>query len=326
MSKLDLTIALERYDRHVPFFMGLLESPPDLTLRPLEVGMAAQHRDGNNRHARFLKDREFDIAETSLSSHIIAISRGEPFVGVPVFPRRLFSQNHIFVRKDSAIVQPQDLVGRRVMIRSFQVTMTVLALGDLKFEYGAPWEDIHWVVETEELLPLNDHQSVKVEQLPQGADVGQFLLDGAADAMIYPHPPPSVLEARDEIRPLFPDRKAEALSYFRKHSYYPIMHLIAIQRDLVEENPWLPRTVMNMWNDAKALSTEFYDDPGYSQIAFGRNAFETQEETMARDMWPSGLAANRLNLENFVRYSFDQGLIEEPLDVDLLFDPSLLDT
>jgi hypothetical protein len=34
---------------------------------------------------------EFDIAETSLSSHVIATSRGAPFVGIPVIPRRLFS-------------------------------------------------------------------------------------------------------------------------------------------------------------------------------------------------------------------------------------------
>ena len=39
MSGLDLSIALERYDRHVPFFMGAVEPPEGLTLRPLEVGM-----------------------------------------------------------------------------------------------------------------------------------------------------------------------------------------------------------------------------------------------------------------------------------------------
>jgi 4,5-dihydroxyphthalate decarboxylase len=104
------------------------------------------------------------------------------------------------------------------------------------------------------------------------------------------------------------------------------MHLIAIQRHLVEANPWLPRAVMTMWDDAKTLSAEFYDDPGYSQIAFARNEAETQAETMAADLWPSGLAANRVNLEQFMRYSLDQGLIPEPIDVDLLFDASTLDT
>ena len=326
MSDLDLSIALERYDRHVPFFMGLVEPPAGITLRAFEVGMADHRRDGNDRHARFLRDREFDIAETSLSSHIIAASRAEPFVGVPVFPRRLFSQNHFFVRRDSGIEQPGDLIGRRVLIRSFQVTMTVLALGDLKFEYGVPWEGIHWIVEAEEVLPISDRPNVHVEHVPPGADVGRMLLEGEADAMIYPHPPHAVLEARDVVRPLFADRKAEALSYYRKHGYYPIMHLIAIQKPLVDAHPELPLAIMRMWDDAKTLSREFYDDPGYAQLAFARNEFETQADAMAADAWPSGLAANRVNIERFIQYSLDQGLIREPIEVDALFDRSTLDS
>ena len=129
MADLSLTIALERYDRHVPFFMGAVKPPSGLVLRPLEVGMSHPCRDGIARHERFLQDNEFDIAETSLSSHVIATSRGAPFVGIPVFPRRLFSQNHIFVNAAAGIDKPQDLVGRRVLIRSFQTTMTVSGAG-----------------------------------------------------------------------------------------------------------------------------------------------------------------------------------------------------
>ena len=325
MADLNLSIALERYDRHVPIFMGLVKPPAGLTLRPLEIGMAAKHRDGNDRHARFLRDREFDIAETSLSSHIIATSRGEPFVGVPVFPRRLFSQNHFFVREGSGIERPEDLIGRRVLIRSFQTTMSVLALGDLKFEYGVPWDRIHWMVETDEVLPLGDRGPLTVERVPPGTDVGQILLDGKADAMIYPHPPHSVLESR-VVRRLFPDRRAAAMAYYRKQGYYPIMHLIAIQRHLVEAHPWLPRAVMQTWESSKALSREFYDDPGYSQLAFARNEYEAQAEAMAPDIWPSGLAANRVNLERFMRYSVDQKLIETPVSVEAMFDRSTWDT
>ena len=177
---LDLSIALERYDRHVPFFMGLVTPPDGLTLRPYEVGMAPPRRDGVDRHRRFLEGKEFDIAETSLSSHIIATSRGAPFVGIPIFPRRLFSQNHIFVNADSGIETPRDLVGKRVIVRTFQTTMSVLALGDLKFEYDAPWEDIHWIVANDEVMPLEDRKGINVQQVDLGTDVGQMLLDGEA--------------------------------------------------------------------------------------------------------------------------------------------------
>lgn len=76
MADLEMTIALERDDRHIPLFMGAVKSPPGLTLRTLEVGMSHPGRDGVARHERFLQNNELDIAETLLSSHVIATSRG----------------------------------------------------------------------------------------------------------------------------------------------------------------------------------------------------------------------------------------------------------
>jgi 4,5-dihydroxyphthalate decarboxylase len=326
MTQLDLTIALERYDRHVPLFMGSVKAPPGLVLRPLEVGMSPPRRDGVDRHERFLQNKEFDLAETSLSSHVIATSRGEPFVGIPVFPRRLFSQNHVFVNAASGIEKPQDLAGKRVLIRSFQTTMTVLALGDLTFDYGVPWKGIRWVVATDEALPLGERDGVAVERLAPGADVAGMLIEGAVDAMIYPHPPPAVFAAGDRVQPLFRDRKAEALAYYRRHGYYPIMHLIAVQRPIVEAHPWLARAIMGMWEESKMQARGFYDDPGYAQLAFAKNELQAQEAELGADPWPSGIRVNRANLEAFIRYSRDQGLIEREVAVEEMFHESTWDT
>jgi 4,5-dihydroxyphthalate decarboxylase len=322
MSELTLTIALERYDRHIPLFMGAVKPPSGLALRMLEVGMSHPCRDGVARHERFLQNGEFDIAETSLSSHVIATSRGAPFVGIPVFPRRLFSQNHIFVNAASGIEKPGDLIGKRVLIRSFQTTMTVLALGDLTFDYGIPWQRIRWVLASDEALPLGQRDGVSVERAPAGADVSRLLIDGAVDAMIFPHPPAAVLKAGDRVRPLFRDRRTEALSYYQKHRYYPIMHLIAFRRTVIEAHPWLAQAITGMWEAAKAQSLEFYDDPGYAQLAFARNELEAQEAAIGADPWPSGLAANRRNLEDFIRYSTDQRLIEKPIAIEQMFHES----
>jgi 4,5-dihydroxyphthalate decarboxylase len=326
MPNLDLSIALERYDRHVPFFMGSVPAPEGLTLRPFEVGMAPPRRDGVDRHRRFLEDGEFDICETSLSSHIIATSRGAPFVGIPIFPRRLFSQNHIFVNVNAGIETPQDLAGKRVIIRTFQTTMSVLALGDLKFEYGVDWRDINWVVAIDEVMKLDDRKDVNVQYVDLNDDVGRMLIEGEADAMIYPHPPPSVLEAKDIVRPLFPDRRAEALRYHQKHGYYPIMHVVAFKKELIDADPWLAKAVMDMWDDSARQAKEFYEDPGYATLAFARNELEEQMETLGSNPWPSGIKANRKNLENFIQYSLDQELIKQSITVDSLFHESTWDS
>ena len=100
-----------------------------------------------------------------------------------------------------------------------------------------------------------------------------------------------MLKAGDRVRTVFPNRRAEAMTYYHKHGYYPIMHLFAIRQELAEDQPWLPRAVMDIWEDSKAQARAFYEDPGYATLAFARNDIEDQVATMGHDPWPSGIAA-----------------------------------
>ena len=83
---------------------------------------------------------------------------------------------------------------------------------------------------------------------------------------------------------------------------------------------------MDMWEDSKAQAAEFYDDPGYAELAFARNDFEEERDLFGADIWPSGLAANRACLERFMKYLTDQTLIDAPYPVEELFHPSVRDT
>ena len=94
-----------------------------------------------------LHGREFDFSELSLVSYIIARSRGEPLTAVPVFPRRLFSQNHTWVRSASRLKGPPDLRGKRVLVWAFQAMMSVLAKGDMLRDYGVDWREITCVTQ-----------------------------------------------------------------------------------------------------------------------------------------------------------------------------------
>ena len=112
MSKTILKIALDRLDRHAPFFMDAVTAPDGVELQPLEVGLVDPdaYRDGADRHGRMFRDQEFDVCEQSLASFIIARSRGDvSLVAAPVFPRRLFSQLCMFVNVDAGIETPRDL-------------------------------------------------------------------------------------------------------------------------------------------------------------------------------------------------------------------------
>src|SRR5487761_1859227 len=174
---MELTLAINRYDRHVPFFNGTVPAPNGVTFVPLEVGESTVYRDGTNRHERMLRDFAFDIAEMSLASFSMAVARNAdlPLVGIPVFPRRFFSAGQIYVGADAEVENPQDLSGRRIGIHSFQTTLSVLAKGDLKLDYGVPWEDIQWACMRSEVVPVDLGQSVKVETIPEGKDIGLML-------------------------------------------------------------------------------------------------------------------------------------------------------
>ncbi len=113
---------------------------------------------------------------------------------------------------------------------------------------------------------------------------------------------------------------------FRKYGYFPVMHLLVIRRDVAERVPELGLALIDLWEQSKHIAYDYYEDPAYPLLAWGWNAFEAQRDRLGPDLWPSGLAANRANLERFLEYCDDQGLMERPVTVDELFDVTVRNT
>lgn len=325
-KRLKLTMAIERYDRHFPFFDKTVDPPKNVEFNILQVGQSVTLRDGTDRHKRMLDDKEFDICEFSMSSYLMAKARGMPITGVPIFPRRLFSASQMFVHPDSGIEHPKDLIGKKVAISSFQTTLSLLAKGDLKFEYGVPWEEIKWLVTSKEKVGFKKKAGVFIEPLSKKEDLGDLLEKGEVDALFFPHPPHSVLSGQKKARRLFRDTKGEELRYFRKYGYFPIMHIMALSEDIVAKEPWLPKAIMQCYAQAKEISAGYYEDPNWSRLAWGRHYFEEERSLLGADPWPIGLKANYANLEKFIEYSHDQNLLEQKISVESLFPPELIDT
>jgi len=320
-----LSMALSRYDRHIPLFAGEVAPPEGIELDLVEIGESQPLRGGADRHKRIL-DLEFDIGEMSFSSFIAAVGRDPdlPLVGVPVFPRRFFSVGQIYVNVDSGIASPQDLVGRRVGLHSFQTTLSVLAKGDLKLEYGVAWEDIEWHCLRPEIVPVELGDDVTVELIPEGKNIGTMLCDGEIDALFSPHPPRAMLDRPDRWRRLFGDTKAEEARYFAKYGFCPIMHLMVMKRRLADDRPDLGPALIAMFEDAKRRALDYYDDSNYSMLLWSRYLLEEQRARLAADVWPNGFKANRKNVAQFIGYSHDQRLIAEPFPPEALFHESVL--
>jgi 4,5-dihydroxyphthalate decarboxylase len=325
MANPKLTMALSHYDRHIPFFDGSVQAE-GVDLEVLEVGQSHPLKHGQDRHERMLQKGEFDICELSLSSYLIAKSRGMPLTAIPVFPRRLFSLSQMWVNTNAGIDSPQDLIGKKVGLSTFQTTLSVLAKGDLQSEYNVPWRKLDWYISKEEAVPIKPLEGVKIQLLAAGQKIGPMLEKGEIDALMVPHPPKEALRGGGSIRRLFADPKAEESQYFRKNGFFPIMHVVAFKDDVLAKNPNLGQSILAAFDKAKETCMEYYDDPNWSRFVWGRHLFEEERKAFGDDPWPHGVKKNRANLERFIGYSLDQGLMENKLAVEELFAAGTLDS
>ncbi|HIF58190.1 MAG TPA: taurine ABC transporter substrate-binding protein [Rhodospirillales bacterium] len=321
----ELTVAIDLYDRHLPLFMGLVPTPDELNIKFLEVGMAPPRRNGINRHRRMLVEKEFDVAEVSLASYIVAKDRGmTDLIGLPVFPRRLFSHNHLFVSERSGIKKPSDLVGKKIAIWAFQVTMSVLAKGDLLRDFDVPWQKILWKTQHPEEIPIEYGDDVNIEFLGNNASILDLLQSGEIDGYINPHPPERIMTPGCGIHRLFEETQVTSKTYMEKYGYLPIMHLLVVKKSILESNPSLGKQLISMFEQAKEKSRGFYVDPGFTQIPHVRIALEHQISELGSNLWPSGVSQNYKNLEDFIGYCVEQRLIPEPIEPESLFHPSTI--
>ena len=197
---------------------------------------------------RQLRFAEFDVAEMSMSSLMMAKSKGdERFVGIPVFTTRLFFHTTTLVRRDANIDSPADLKGKRVGVPEYQQTAALWARGVMQHEFGvAPKEMEFWM----ERPPSRSHggatgfvppPGVTVRQIPPEKNIGAMMLSGELDAVMYYLVDPNLIDRstadlrnHPDIKPLFPDPRAEGVRYYQKTGLYPINHGMVIKRELAE--------------------------------------------------------------------------------------------
>src|SRR5476651_2682230 len=95
---------------------------------------------------RFIKNREWDISEMSFGKFIGFASQGNsPFIGIPVFPSRVFRHSAFYVRADRGIATAKDLQGKSVGIPELAQTAGMYARGFLAEQCGVDLSAIRWV-------------------------------------------------------------------------------------------------------------------------------------------------------------------------------------
>jgi 4,5-dihydroxyphthalate decarboxylase len=276
--------------------------------------------DSTTRHWRFLRNRDFDLAETSASSYIVAKDQDHPLSALPVFLHRRFRHGFVFVNTSKGIRKPADLIGRRIGIKSFLVTAGHWMRGILEHEFGVPHKSIEWFAELDEDIDFTPHPDLKLTRLPPDASVEDMLVAGELDAVIHSGLIDPIVNRDPRVARLFPDYKAEEIAYFKRTAIFPIMHVMGIRQEIVERHPWVPINMFQAFQRAKALAMKRMENPRLVPLAWYREAWEEQEDILGKDPWEYGLTErNRHTIETLAGYSFEQGLTRRRLTADDLF-------
>jgi 4,5-dihydroxyphthalate decarboxylase len=254
----------------------------------------------------------YDFIVMPLSNWLIAMGKGMPLIGVPVFIDMCFPQLGIRVNRDAGIKTPKDLEGRRVGVRGLAFSPATWARGGLADLYDVQLDKIQWVVGEPNSLsgfdvPQHPGWSVEV-----GADLFGDLESGKLDATMWDRGGP---RPTANTTYLFDDPLGEALKYYDHTAVFPVNTMLVAKRGTVEANPGLAQAVVDANDKARELYFKHASD---SSDHMGLPVGWLRQHGMFPHL--NGVANNHKALETIIRYTHEQGFIgSRPAVEDLFF-------
>ncbi len=318
-GRLVLSLAISPYDHVRDLSAGLVQAQ-GIALNTLSFEVEEIFH-------RFTRYREWEVSELSMGKYSSLVSQGDTSIAaIPVFPSRVFRHSSLYVRRDGKVRTPADLRGRRIGIPEWAQTAAVFTRGMLVHEYGIGLDEIEWVQAgvgqpgRQEKVTLKLPAGVRYGQRPDSS-LDRLLLSGEIDAVMSAHAPPSFEAGNPDVVRLFPDYRPLEEAYFRKTGIYPIMHVIAVRRDVLERFPWVATNLLEAFEEAKrrsiARSREItasrFPVPWIAEIA------DRARTLFGGDPLPYGIEANRPTLEAFLRFAYEQGVCHRLLAPEDLF-------
>jgi 4,5-dihydroxyphthalate decarboxylase len=323
MARLHLTFAACRYDRLEAIREGnVAVEGVDLTCLTL--------KSGRDVFDRMVGGQEFDVAELSASEFISLTGTGHcPFVALPVFPSRVFRHGYIFINTRAGIRTAKDLQGKRVGLPLYTQTAAIWARGHLAHQFGVDLSTIRWVQGAVEDAGTHGKphappllRPVAIEQNESGAPLAELLARGEIDALIGSRKP-EAFGRHPDIARLFPDYRARERALYESARIFPIMHLIAMRRELYERHRWLATSFYKAFIESKrrARARMRYAGSLSYMLPWLLSEIEEIDQVFGGDAWPYGLERNRPTLEALVQYMVDQHFIAQPIPIKELFVP-----
>ncbi|MGE0735476.1 MAG: 4,5-dihydroxyphthalate decarboxylase [Alphaproteobacteria bacterium] len=321
-KNLRLTLAVGDYDHMRDLALD--------RVRPQGIDLTVLNYDVEEIFFRFHDRLEWDVSELSMGMYCSAISRGDNrFIALPVFPSRVFRHSAIYVRADGDVRTPGQLIDKRVGIAQWSQTATIYVRGFIAHSAGVPLGRIRWIQAgvndpgRAEPSTLRLPDDIRIESVVDRS-LTDMLLAGDLDAIISARPPRAFTQGDKRVVRMFPDYRTAETAYFKETGIFPIMHTVAIRRDVYEANRWIARNLTVAFDEAKNRSVARMLDFTAAHVPLPW--VPDLAETVGRgllfpkgDFWPYGIEANRVTLTAFLDYAYEQGVCHRRLTIEEIF-------
>jgi 4,5-dihydroxyphthalate decarboxylase len=240
-----------------------------------------------------IRDHAFDAGELAIITYLQAKSFGKPWALLPLPISGRFQHHCIGFNIEHGQLNPKDIEGKRVGVRSYTQTTGLWVRGILQHEYGVDLNKVTWLTIDEAHL-AEHHDPANCERLPKGSNLPQMMLKGEIAAAILGNDMPK----DPRVRTLVPDAHAAAEKWYQREHVIPINHLFVVHQDLVRERPDVVREIYRVISESRAQAPA----------------------AVTAALPPLGVEANRKGLEMAIDWAFEQKIIPRRLKVDDLFD------
>jgi 4,5-dihydroxyphthalate decarboxylase len=324
MSALRLSIATTDYDHFRDFRLG--------TVRAQGIEHIWSLLGHHEVFARFTANREWDVAELSIAKFAAQVTRDDSdIIGLPVVCSRLFRFGAFYVNRNSGIRTAADLRGKRVGSPEWAHSAAVYMRGWLADEAGVPLTDVEWYqagansAGREEKVELNLPAGVRLTRVADRS-LSDLLAAGDIDCAIIARPPTCFLEGHPDVVRLFPDYQDQELDQYQRTGVWPIMHIIAMRRQVLADHPWVARNLYNAFLESKQRSVERLLDPAVSRYplpwlaTYGRR----MSDLFDGDPFPYGVEPNRRTVDQLLRYAHQQGIAHRLATADEVFPAGIM--
>lgn len=235
----------------------------------------------------------YDAGELAIVTYLQAKCYGKPYVLLPAPVSGRFQHHCAGYNRELGHLDPKDIEGRQVGVRTYAQTTGLWVRGILQHEYGVDLDKVTWMTVGEGHLEEYSDPANCI-RLPKGSDIGQMMLDGELAATLQ-----GVDLPKDpRVERLIPDPFNAAKDWFAREGVVPINHIFVVHEDISKNRPDVVREIYRMIGESRALTQGGVPDP----------------------FPPMGLEANRKGLQLAIDWAFEQKIIPRKPSVDELFD------